>query len=387
MTPFFNKQLIQATERINTSLEASVYRLDKNEQSQDVQTFYKSKVLNHFLQQDWNRYPHTDLSDIENKVADYCGLERKNIVLSSGSANLITTLLNYFAINGKKIVLNQPSYSLFEYHCNTYNIPFTPWKLNNDLSFDVQNLPTLDDQSVLIITSPNNPTGHTLSKNHIKQILTQHPGTIVMLDAVYTEFSEEDLTPWVNEFDNLIVLRSFSKAFPIAGLRLGYLCAPECISSLVKKLILPFSIHPFTLCFAREVLFDTEFQIIAKQRVQNIIDEREKMKKVLLSTLPHRLLQVFPSQGNFLLIRIHDDVFFHKAMSAFQSVGIKVLNTSSVIQLENTFRVTIGDPQENEAVLRCLLNTLCIKSSLKNEASYPFIPYTPRLSEVACMMN
>ena len=186
------------------------------------------------MHSDWHRYPSADLTDIEEKVAQYCGLQANNIVLGAGSASIITTLLNYLAINGKKLVITHPSYSLFEYHCNTYQIPFTPWLLNQNLEFDLSKLPQLDHNSVLIVTSPNNPTGNAITKVQLETILKNHPETMVILDGVYTEFGQEDFTSLISSYNNLVVIRSFSKAFPMAGLRLGYLCSNEKMAAIVK---------------------------------------------------------------------------------------------------------------------------------------------------------
>lgn len=360
MNHFFSKELVAAPARINAIKSPASCRMDKNEQAEDVNHFWKEKALQALRHENWNRYPSADLSDIETKVAQYCGLQSDQITLSPGSASLITSLLNYFAINGKKIVITHPSYSLFEYHCNTYNIPFTPWLLNENLDFELQNLPILDAQSVLIITSPNNPTGNSITKTQLLQILEQHPESLVIIDGVYTEFAKEDFTSLVDSHANLMVIRSFSKAFPIAGLRLGYLCANTKLTALVKKLMLPFSLNAFTLCFAREVLFSNEFMSASKKMLKEIIAEREKMKKLIKSMDPHKRLQIFNSEGNFLLIRINHESDHAKLLQTLHQHGIQVLNSSSFTRLKNTIRVSVGNQQENDLFLSCLSTiTLC----------------------------
>ena len=124
---FFSDILQKSPSRITPTKTSSSLLLDKNEQSDDVDFSIKEKVLNSLLNANWNRYPSADCSDIEALVADYCDLDPEHIVLGPGSASIITTLLNYFALNGKRIVIAQPSYTLFDYHCKTYNIPYEPW--------------------------------------------------------------------------------------------------------------------------------------------------------------------------------------------------------------------------------------------------------------------
>lgn len=367
---FFSAQL-QATEsRISTASVTSGFRLDKNEQSEDVAYDLKKQVTDSLMEAGWNRYPSDDNSDIEAMVAAYCGLQSDNIVLSPGSANIITTLLNYFALNNKKIIIGQPTYSLFDYHCKTYNIPYQPWMLTDDLEYDLKNLPALDADSVLFVTSPNNPVGNSISYEQLEQLLIENPLSMIVLDGVYCEFSKTDFTPLVNEYDNLIVLRSFSKAFPIAGLRLGYLCADSKIAAVVKKLILQFSITPFTLIFAREMLFNPLFMADAKQRVKDLIAERERMYRYIKRSYTNDILEIFPSEGNFLLMRVANKTNFENLMKSLADTGIKVLNASNFMMLENTFRVSIGNTNENDVLLYCLAKHLRTYKKVTHEIQY-----------------
>ncbi|HAD12480.1 MAG TPA: hypothetical protein DCF33_08580, partial [Saprospirales bacterium] len=306
----------------------------------------------------WNRYPSADSQDIESLVANYCNLAPENIVLSPGSATLITTLLNYFALNQKRIVIAQPTYTLFDYHCKTFNIRYEPWMLNSELEYDYENMPELGAGDVLIITTPNNPVGNTFNPKKLVEILSANPESYIIVDAVYAEFCEYDYTTLVNQYPNLIVLRSFSKAFPVAGLRLGYGCASPQTISLLRKLMLQFSINHFTQVFARTILFSPEFQECAKNRVKAMIAERERMYRMLHARFDKNTLKVFKSAGNFLLIRVHQDTSFQKLMADLEAAGIKVLNTSPFPLLHNTFRVSVGTGEENDFFLHKLSESL-----------------------------
>ncbi|HQU99646.1 MAG: aminotransferase class I/II-fold pyridoxal phosphate-dependent enzyme [Bacteroidia bacterium] len=363
----FNTQLQNMNSRLVVSKSKSKIYLDKNEQSDDVALNYKEKLAALLIQTNWNRYPSNDLSDIEQNVANYCGLTAQNIALSSGSATLITTLLNYFAINRKSIVITQPSYSLFDYHCKSYNIEYTPWMLDDNLNFNLKTLPALHSNSVLIITAPNNPTGTNISMKQLENILKQNPTALIVLDGVYCEFSKTDFTPLINQYENLMVLRSFSKAFPVAGLRLGYLCASATITANVKKLLLQFAINPFTLLFARYILFDAKFMHDSKQCVKNIISERNRMKTYLTSNFSANQIYVYPSEGNFLLIKIKSN--HNKLIQSFSHAGIKVLDTSNFVKLNQTVRISIGTTSENNAVMRCIEKAMDLR--INNQKTSP----------------
>ncbi len=355
---FFNETLQQAQSRI-VPLKAKAHLfLDKNEQPTDVYFPLKKKVTDNLLGCDWNRYPSADNSDIDALVANYCNLDPEHIVLGPGSASFITTLLNYFALNGKRIVIAQPTYTLFDYHCKTYNIAYEPWLLRKDLEYDFENMPTLGAGSVLFITTPNNPTGNTIEQAQLEGILSSNPNSLIILDAVYAEFADVDFTPLIRKYTNLIVLRSFSKAFPIAGLRLGYLCAAPKTAAIVRKLMLMFSINHFSLAFAREALFTHKFLQRSLDQVRSIIAEREWMFRTLNFRFSKQVLKVFKSKGNFLLIRIYNDTAFQKLIGGFEKNGMKVLNTSHSPLLKNTFRVSISTPEENEFFMDCLRASL-----------------------------
>lgn len=361
----FNHYLVTAEQRIANTGNSYKILLDKNEQSQDIMLKYKIRVTEQMMNLDWNRYPDADYSDIEANIANYCGLAPDNIVLASGSASIITTLLNYFAINRKQINIVQPSYSLFDYHCKTYNIPYNPWYLNDNLDYDLALMPELEEDAVVIITSPNNPTGNSIKQADLEYLLQTYPKAMIILDGVYCEFSSNDMTNLVRQYKNLIVLRSFSKAFPIAGLRLGYLCAAPETAKQIKKLVLQFSITPFSITLAREVLFTEEFLQDSKKRINDIIAEREMITSYVTNKFREEVVKVYRSEGNFLLMHVPDGHTFDRLMNEFRNNEIKVLNTSPFIKLANTFRVSIGSKIENEQFLICMCSVLGVRNEFK----------------------
>lgn len=358
-TNFFSATLQNTGLRIQSVKQPAKILLDKNEQADDIATELKMKVMERLMNTNWNRYPNTDYNKIEAKTAAYCGLSAENILLASGSASIITILLNYFALQQKRITIVQPTYSLFDYHCKTYNIPYEPWMLTPDLQFDYDNMPTLEQDSVLIITSPNNPTGNCFDVHQLETLLQKYPQACIILDNVYQEFSDVDYTALIRKYSNLIVLRSFSKAFPAAGLRLGYLCASAAVVDEIKKLVLQFSINPLSLAFADEVLFDATFMASCKMKVQQIICQRERLRMSISSTIDSDLITVYPSAGNFLLIKIHHDKAFENLMEDLEEAQIRILNTSKSNEImKNTFRVSIGTHHENQLFLACLLASI-----------------------------
>lgn len=355
---FFPAHLSQAQQRLHTSKIAYKHLLDKNEQADDVPDWMKVQVLQKAMEMEWNRYPSLSHADIENAIAQTLGISGEQVVLGSGSATFITTLLNYLGMQRRQIVITQPSYSLFDYHCKTYDIPYTPWMLNDDLEYDERLLPALQDGSALFIVSPNNPVGNTVSREMLVHILQSNPGTLVILDAVYAEFGGEYFHDLLQQFSNLIIMRSLSKEMPVAGLRLGYVCGHLSVINVIRKLLLPFTINPLSLAFARYLMFDVDFCKTADSARMHIICERERLHAQLIENIPLGIAYPYPSLGNFLLVRIPDDAKFAAVMQAFDAAGVKVLNTSSMPLLRNTFRVSIGSFEANDLVAECLMEVL-----------------------------
>ncbi|HRO43406.1 MAG TPA: histidinol-phosphate transaminase [Flavipsychrobacter sp.] len=334
------------------------HRLDKNEQPHDVPDWLKMQVLQKAMNMDWNRYPALEFTDIEKKIAKGLGINGHLVLLGSGSATFITTMLNFFGMQGKQIVIAQPSYSLFDYHCKTYGIDYTPWMLNTDLEYDETLLPELQEGSVLFVVSPNNPVGNTIPKAMLRRILSNHPKTLIVLDAVYAAFQKDDFSDLMIQFNNLLVMRSFSKELPVAGLRLGYVCGDEKIIEVVIKLMLPFSINPLSLAFARYMIFEPEFCNWASESRGQMVEERERLQTILEQNLSPKVARVYASSGNFLLIKIYHDEMFTDMLQAFEEASIKVLDTSTMPMLRNCIRVSIGNYHANNAVIECLMDVL-----------------------------
>lgn len=355
---FFPSHLSQAPQRLQAPATGHTHLLDKNEQCDDVAGWMKVQVLQKAMEMEWNRYPSLGHADIEQAIAKTIGLTGEQVALGSGSATFITTLLNYLGMQRRQIVIAQPSYSLFDYHCKTYDIPYTPWMLNQDLEYDEQLLPALEEGSALFIVSPNNPVGNTINRDMLTNILRSNPATLVVLDAVYAEFGGERFQDLLPEYSNLIIMRSLSKEMPVAGLRLGYVCGHTSVINVIRKMLLPFTINPLSLAFARHLMFEVDFRQMADSSRMHIICERERLHTQLASCIPLGLAYVYPSSGNFLLIRIPDHRHFANVLKSFDTAGIKVLNTSAMPLLENTFRVSIGSFEANDLVASCLMEVL-----------------------------
>jgi histidinol-phosphate aminotransferase len=344
----------------NTQESPKRILLDKNELSEDVNSWLKLKVLDKLMDAEWNRYPENTLQAIESKVAEYAKLQASQVALGPGSASIIANLLNYFAIQQKHIVIVQPTYALFEVHCRNYQIPFTPWMLKNELEFDFEQTPQLDRNSVLFLTSPNNPVGNTIDLETLENLLQRFPETLIVLDNVYYEFSDTDFSPLLNQYSNLLIIRSFSKAFPVASVRLGYICGSENNLGWIKNLRLNYSLNSFSLAVASEILFDPTFQKESLCRVSDIIRQRELLTARIMAYFETNEIEVFRSQGNFILIKVNSELH-QEIQNKLHKCHILVLDASKFPKLNDCIRISIGNSEECDAVMNVLLSVTDLK--------------------------
>jgi histidinol-phosphate aminotransferase len=349
---FFNQTLIESGSRVVPVATQTRIRLNRNESAFEIPKVLKKQILDGVLADDWKNYPPPYYNNIEELIGKYCGVEGTQIVTAAGSANLIASLLNYAGINLKQVVIARPSFSLYEFHCNTYGISYETWWLNEQLEYDISDMPKLKPYSLVLFASPNNPVGNIINKEDLMYLLNNNPLTFFVVDEVYHEFSEEDLTSLVSQFSNLILLRSFSKSFSGAGLRIGYLIAQAKIAKLVRKLILPFSLNYLAMAFAGKVLSDEEFIQQNKENIRNTILEKQRVEKELIHADSSSVkYSIKPSYGNFVLIVFKSREYHERVLHLLSEAGIELLDLTHTPMLRNALRMTIGRKEENDAVL------------------------------------
>jgi histidinol-phosphate aminotransferase len=349
---FFSDTLIKSGKRISPSEKRPTIRLHRNEAAFEVDQYIKNDILNEVSKLDWKNYPTPYYTEIEALIGKYLGVDKEQIALAAGSANLITTLLNYTAINKNQIVIAQPSFSLYEFHCKTYGIPYETWKLNKDLEYDVSLLPKIKPFSVVLFASPNNPVGNVICLEDLEYMLKTFEQTFIVVDEVYYEFSEVSLCPLIKKYPNLILLRSFSKTFSAAGLRIGYLISQQLNTEHIRKLILPFSLNYLSMLFIQKILSNDDIISQIKLRIEYTKLEKQRVESELKSIDPYEdKYHIHQTHGNFSLIIFKNEAVFYSASKLFSEANIELLDLSKTPMLANSMRMTIGQKVENNAVL------------------------------------
>jgi histidinol-phosphate aminotransferase len=292
-----------------------------------------------------NRYPDPLQRKLKNRIAAIKGVSADHILLGNGSDECIDLLIRLFCIPGKDKVLSlSPSYGMYAVSAKINNIGFKTHLLDENFDFQVEELlEAARNTKIIWLCSPNNPNGAILKKAKVQEILDKFQG-IVVLDEAYIDFSKEE--SWINkleQFQNLVVLQTFSKAYGMAGLRLGMLFANPKLIAWLNKIKPPYNISSLT----QEHAFAQLEDLSVYQKKLLALDEQKSLLKSRLIEIPF-VEKVFPSDANFLLVRVKN------ADNLYQYLienGVVVRNRSTQPRCENCLRITIGTPDENERVV------------------------------------
>lgn len=327
-------------------------QLNRNEYPLDVTEPSKQAVADALLKKDWNRYPNSSTKQLEKIVANYTNMPAESVVLGSGSAHLLTTLFNYFAINRYQLVIADPSFSLFEYHCKTYGIDYQKWPLTAESAYVEDTLPELEDKSAVVLASPNNPTGTVIEPKLIEHLLQKYPKTLFVVDEVYFEFYDKSSASLVSRFDNIAVVRSLSKAFGVAGVRIGYLLANANLAALVRKLILPFSLNYLSVSLL-EVLFANDALVKStKENIAKLMQDKLVVCDGLQKKCEELGFSLVTGEANFVLLKFESDDKRKAFLRVLTDNGIGVLDLSMFPRMEDAVRITIGSEEENAKLLQ-----------------------------------
>ncbi|NIQ04806.1 MAG: histidinol-phosphate transaminase [Candidatus Korarchaeota archaeon] len=311
--------------------------LDKNENPFDIPPPLKKKLFEKLTKVPLNRYGSLNNTALREKLAtfwntrgNFSELDEKNIVVGAGSDELLSLLIPLF--QGDYVVISSPAFSMYRFFADLYEIPVVDVPLDEE--FQLQNVAEFaENAKAIFICSPHNPTGVVQDWKTIKQVLDT--GVPVILDEAYGGFSKHSHIHRINEYDNLIVLRTFSKAFGLAGIRVGYAVTTKEITKHLLRIQAPYTISVLSSKIAEFMLDHYE---IVNKRLDYIIKERERIRKEFNE-------YAFPSNANFLLVNLDaHDFLLNK--------GIVVKNLKG--RLAGMIRITIGKKEENDKLIDAL---------------------------------
>ncbi len=340
------KTLQNNTDYIFPDSNNKLIRLNLNESAHPVPNWLKVKILNRLKNTSWHFYPPDQNFSLLSKLASYTGHKPEGILLGNGSNELIQTVAYACCNSGETLATLRPGFSVYKKVADLMDIKVIEIPLTPDLSFNLENIVAAGQEArVIFLGSPHNPTGQTLSRQQVEEILTQ-VSSLVVLDEAYAEFSKETTVPLLSSYDNLLILRTFSKAFRLAGGRFGYaLGQPDTIQAL-QAARLPFSVGLFQQIAAEVLLEEKDY---LQNEIQQTIKERERLFNLLQV---FKTLRPLPSKANFLLVEstfLTAEEIFHRLLD--RGILVRIFNSP---ELKNRFRVTIGQPRDNDRLLAAL---------------------------------
>lgn len=296
----------------------------------------------------YNRYPDPHQRLLKEKIAQLRGVEPNQIFLGNGSDEAIDLLLRVFCEPGKdRVVIPQPTYGMYSVSASVNLTEQVTVPLTADFQLNVAALreSTTPNCKLLFLCSPNNPSGNLLRHQDIAAILDFFPG-IVVIDEAYIDFADSPgWVPRLPEFQRLVVLQTFSKAWGLAGLRLGMAFASNEIISWLNRIKPPYNINTLTQQIALE-------KISAPFPAAQIATLKQERARLALQLARLKITkQVYPSDANFLLVRVENANETYAHLLQHEMV---VRNRSMVMLCENCLRITVGLPEENTKLIELL---------------------------------
>jgi histidinol-phosphate aminotransferase len=325
-------------------------KLNQNESPFDVPAEIKDRILEDVRSQTWSRYPEPMPQDLVEAVARFVGVPPDHVVVANGSNSIVQHILNAIVSPGISVVIPSPSFSLYGQFTEILGGDPVYVPLDDNFGYDVEALIRASGSGVsgVIICSPNNPTGCDISNADLTRLL-ESTDAIVVVDEAYAEFNDHTAIDLLDRNPNLVVLKTLSKAFGAAAIRVGCLIAKPELARQIQKIKLPFDINLFSRTAAIELLRHRE---TTEDTVRYIVKERERVFGAL-SAIDG--VTPYPSKANLILFEVDDP------KTVFEQVaekGVLIRNVSGYPRLSHGLRVSIGTKDENDAFLRALQSVM-----------------------------
>ncbi len=295
-----------------------------------------------------NRYPDPSSTELKKALGRYVGVDFENIFVSSGSDEIIDLLIRLFVNEDEEVLIFEPTYGMYRVLAEVNNVRIKTCSLGNDFQINFTGFrDALSAKTkIVFLCSPNNPTGNLLNYEDILKIVEKFNG-VVVVDEAYVEFSSrESLAKVAVNSENLIILRTLSKAWGLAGIRVGYCLANKLIIDYLNKIKLPYNVNLLSSYMAIKALKNSD---LMEQMVLEIIAERNWLRMELKKLG----FKVFASEANFLLVKIVGAGRIVKKLA--EDFGIIVRDFSNKPGVpEDCFRITVGTSKQNRALIQAL---------------------------------
>lgn len=328
--------------------------ISANESPVDLPDDIRAEVQEAVRNVNLNRYPDPLANDLRDMIASANGLVRDQVILGNGGDELLFNIALAFGGPGRTFLNMPPTFSVYVNNAQLTNTTIVNVNRRSDFTIDEEAVierVAQGDIDYTIVTSPNNPSGDVASIDFVERLLNASD-TLVMVDEAYSEFSGQTVLPLLAEHENLVILHTFSKAYRLAGVRLGYLLGSEAALTEFKKVRQPYSVDAVSQAIGRVVYAHRDEFTAA---IDKTIAERERVSAELANI---EGVEAFPSRSNYMLVRIDD------AGTVWQQMfdrGVLIRDFSHAPGLTNCLRISVGTPEENDRMLATLKDILAAR--------------------------
>lgn len=321
-------------------------KLDANENPYSIPEYIVEKLKGAVCYDELNRYPDARAVKLCSKLADYVGsgVDGDMIMAGDGSDELINIIISAFLDKGASIVLPSPGFTMYNIFSSVNEANIIQFPREDDFSLDIEKMLHIIEKEkpgLIFLCNPNNPTGTLTSRESIIR-LVENAGCMVVVDEAYYEFSGLTAVDLLNEYNNLIIMRTLSKAWGLAALRLGYLVSSKDIINELLKVKSPFNVNTITQEMASIIL---DYEDYMKERTKTILEERDYLFKELKKI---KNLKVYDTSANFIMVRVSDADGLSKEL---RNSGIGIRNFNNYQGISSCIRITVGTREENNRLL------------------------------------
>ena len=334
-------------------LPARAY-LSANENPRDVETEIRQKIISAIRKVPLNRYPDPLANDLRDMIAEANGLDRDQVLLGNGGDELLFNIALAWGGPGRKFLNLPPTFSVYAANARLTGTEVVDVPRLADYSIDEEAVFARlgqGDIDYVIVASPNNPTGKLANEEFLVKLLNA-TDALVLVDEAYFEFSRTTMRPYLAMHKNLLILRTFSKAFSLAGVRMGYILGNAEVIREFLKVRQPYSVDAVSQAIAREVFSERQK---FEHGIMAIISERDRLLEEL-AKVPG--VTVYPSDSNYILFKLEGA---DKVWDALYARGILVRDFSHAPMLEDCLRVSVGTEEENNEFLAALREIVASK--------------------------
>jgi histidinol-phosphate aminotransferase len=343
------KPEVRALRAYSLSPHRASVKLNQNENPWDAPLRIKEEVMRRFTARNWSRYPDFVPRSLHERLAQFAEWKPDGILAGNGSNELIQAVLMVTMAPGKRVLISEPTFMLYRQVATVLGGDVESVLLKPDLKYDseaILNTVEARQPDVTIICSPNNPTGCVIDEAALRSILRASRG-LVVVDEAYHEFAEHSVVPLLHEHENLIVLRTFSKAMAFAALRVGYLLAAPALVREIGKALLPYNLNAFSQIAAEVAMENYEREL--RPLVKQIIAERDRVFAALSGMDG---LNPVPSLANFLIVKSATDP--KRIFTDLLKHDILIRDVTGYPMLGEYFRFSVGTPDENDRLLKAI---------------------------------